>query len=624
MSRSLFFRLMMGVGVLVLLIPCLAQKEAAVPRTPAEWIAALTTAVNKKDRAEIARVAHLSAEQVPGWVWETSTKQWQGSLLTSPDGKTQWVTFSAWHTLESDNDHLHTFTAAPDGLHLGAEIEKETEPGSLRILHHDLNVRFQPSRKFTQITDAVAFHEEEKPSPVSLVRLSSDFKIRELRLNNAKGKAIGFQQSGGFVAFEMPQEADFTLYFAYEGVVNHRGSDFISDNEATINSYWYPHIARQPTTATTVVTTPLATWSALAIGELESDVKNPDGTHTLTFKNEIPVCFYTVTAGRYYVTSRNLGERKLSIYLRDDLPAVAENCLNQLEKALPFFESEFGAFPYSRYAIVELRGPFGGALESYSFATFGPQMLPGTIVHELAHTWWGGAVTCTYTRSMWNESFADYSDGLFERRRQKPEPFVSSRAGELQRNALPYKGFSLVAAHDTSDMRQASVGYGKGSLVLRVLEEELGQDKMRACVQAFYAAHARGKAVEWSDFEKIVNKTTGKDYRWFFAQWMERKGLPALSLSNVRSVKTNAGYVIVGEIVQSGAPYRLTLTVRGTTADGQNQYHSLVIDKARTPFRLQSLTPLVRVTLDPDRVLPLAAPPDTPRDVDTTVWESKR
>ena len=37
------------------------------------------------------------------------------------------------------------------------------------------------------------------------------------------------------------------------------------------------------------------------------------------------------------------------------------------------------------------------------------------LVHEIAHTWWGGVVPNTYTRTLWNESFAEYSDGLYGR-----------------------------------------------------------------------------------------------------------------------------------------------------------------------------------------------------------------
>ncbi len=623
MSRPFLIRLLLCLGVVVLLVPCSAQKDSNTASPLDAWIASLTLAVNRKDRAEFARISNLPAEQVSSWIFETSTPQWQGTLLTSPDGKTRDVAFSAWHTLESDGDHLHPIIPLENGFRLGAEIEKETEPGSLQIINHSLTVAFQPARKSAQITDAVQFHWRDKPAPSAIVRLSNDFQVKAVRQENAQGQAVPFKQSGGFIWIKTPQASEFTLYFDYAGVVDHRGSDLIHETEATLNSYWYPHIARQPTTAAISIRTPSTAWTALSIGELEKETRNADGTRTLQFKNEIPVCFYTVTAGKYFVTTRTVEGRKLSTYLRDDNPAIAANCLNQLEKAIAFFDKTFGAFPYSRYAIVDLRGAFEGALESYSFATFGPGMLPGTIVHELAHTWWGGLVTCTYTRSMWNESFAEYSDDLFQRETKRLPIVSASRIPSLRRNAVAFRAFTMNDAHDTSDGRQASIGYEKGKLVLRVLEQEIGKEKMLASIRAFLTAHARGKPAEWSDFEKIVTKTTGKDSHWFFAQWAERKGMPALSLQNVRTLKGSTGYTVEGEIVQSGTPYRLTLPVRAETQAGKNVEQILVLDKPRLAFQFQTESPITSVTLDPQRVVPLAAPPGMPADVDSTVWRAR-
>ncbi len=621
LSRSVLIRFLLCLSVVVLLVPCRAQKDGLEPLP--RWIASLTLAVNRKDRAEFARVANLPVEQVPAWIFETTTPSWQGTLLPSPDSTTRWIAFSAWHTLESDGDHLHSLFETEAGYKLGAETEKETDTGNLKITHHALNVAFQPARKLAKISDSVQFGWNEKPTKTAIVRLSNNFQVKGVRENDAKGKPVPFRQSGGFVLFETPPEAEFTAYFEYEGVVNHRGGDYIQDTEATLNSYWYPHIARQPATATTTVRTPSPAWTALGVGELEKETRHPDGTRTLIFRNDIPVCFYTVTAGKYFVTSRTVNGKQFHTYLRDDNSALAEKHLDLLEKSLGYFEQTFGEFPYSRYAIVDLRGAFSGALESYSFATFGPGMLPGTIVHEIAHTWWGGLVTCTYTRSMWNESFAEYSDTLFQRETSAVAPLSGSRIPELRRNALAYQTFSMSTAHDTSDGRQASVGYGKGNLVLRVLEEEIGKEKMLASIRGFLSNHARGNPVEWNAFEKIVNKTMGKDYRWFFAQWMERRGMPALSLQNIRTQKRNIGYILEGEIVQSGTPYRLTLPLRAVTSNGKNLDQTLILDKPRMAFRVQSDAPITSVVLDPQRVLPLAAPPNSPNDLDPTVWRSR-
>src|SRR5262249_51104631 len=193
------------------------------------------------------------------------------------------------------------------------------------------------------------------------------------------------------------------------GTVDHPGSDYINDREAVLVSYWYPHIARLPATHGVAVTVPKG-W--LAIGEGDLVGRQDDTTSsTFRFRNEIPTCFFSLDAAAYTATEREGGGRKLSCYqIRPDAERARQG-LDVIEKALPFYEARFGRFPYSHYALVETIGPFGGALEAYSFATFSGGRF-GAAAHELAHSWWGGVLPNPYTRPMWHESFASYSHPL--------------------------------------------------------------------------------------------------------------------------------------------------------------------------------------------------------------------
>src|SRR5205823_5277667 len=126
-------------------------------------------------------------------------------------------------------------------------------------------------------------------------------------------------------------------------------------------------------------------------------------------------------AGPYIITSRMSNGRKLSVYELKPVKGRAERSLDSLEKSLAWFEKSFGTYPYTHYEVVETLGPFGGALEAYSFSTYDRGAF-GAVVHEVSHTWWGGIVPCPYTKNMWNESFANYSDGLFTRQTASKAP----------------------------------------------------------------------------------------------------------------------------------------------------------------------------------------------------------
>src|SRR5205814_1396198 len=135
-----------------------------------------------------------------------------------------------------------------------------------------------------------------------------------------------------------------------------------------------------------------------------------EGTSTTTWRNSIPTSYFTLDMGRYRISTRVWHNHTLAVYLMDSKrqssDTFARDCLDTLQNSLDFYEQNFGVYPYSRFTVVETKGPFEGALEAYSFATFGPQTLPQFIPHELSHTWWGGLIPCTYTHSMWNEAFA--------------------------------------------------------------------------------------------------------------------------------------------------------------------------------------------------------------------------
>ena len=626
-------------------------RSAAPPVVPPEIRSLMrqaTEAVNARDMDALKAVATDAALPTLAWTRSKTTKHWNGDVLVMPVPSrsagganaraasssassagtssrpssivTYLAVFHAWHTCESDGDHIHVIERAGDGWRIGTEIP-ETETGGYRVRDHVLNAAFDVPKQFVTLQDQVKVEAVGTPLlPVCLLRMSEDFRVSKFTLN---GQAAPFQQAGGVLAFVPPapnsgragmqnnsSASSFVVGLNYEGRVNHQGSDYILANEATLDSYWYPHIARLPATSTVTATAPPG-WLAIAQGEKKQERQNADGSVTVTYRNDVPNSYFTVDIGRYTVTRRTVSGRVLSAYLLTANANRAERCLDELAQALAFYDKNFAPFPYTHYEVVETKGPFGGALEAYSFATFGPGTLPNTIAHELAHTWWGGLVPCAYTRSMWNEGFAEYSSGLFSRLNHKPEePLegVEEAPGGGKRRSFgrAFDTVALADAHDTSGGADTSVGYGKGALVMRALEAQIGQETLLRCLQTFVKDHPRGEAAEWPEFARAVQKTTGQDYGWFFAQWVERTGLPRVRLENVTSQADGTGFVVRGEIVQEGEPYRLRLSVRLQTQAGKSLRQSLDVDGARTPFELRSPSAPLRLTLDPDNVLPLA------------------
>jgi len=573
---------------------------------------------------DFAEIASPEARLTDGWVLTANTK-WVVEAMAVPHDSASppfyLAVFHTWHTCESDGDHVYRIETTPGGWKIGAEIP-EGDTAGFRIRDHDLAVATDVPHKTVDITDRVDFERTGEPDPgYAMMRLSEDYtvdKIALLGLTTAAGP-IPFKQAGGVIAFLPPSRNNFTLKMHYSGAVDHPDGDFLHAEEVTLSSYWYPVMARLPATATVTSTAPPG-FTVVAQGELVSSEQVPGGSQT-TFRNSVPVSYFSLDIGRYSITSRKVGSHTLSVYLLDASSSLAKQCLDVTEKALAYYESHFGSFPYTRYGIVQTHGLSSMALEAYSFATFGPHTLPDLIPHELSHTWWGGRVPCTYLHSMWNEAFADYSDDLYHRSLgRQVQPRAAEIAAERHKIAHAYDSMPLDRACDTNDGTQSTIGYDKGHRVLRLLEYELGQDVILKCMSAFLKDHRSGDAAEWPEFEASVNRVTKTDYRWFFSEWLERAGLPNIRFENVQFQDVPGGKQILADIVQSGIPYQLTMDCKVTQRTNGAVFSRQTIDGPRTRLQMSMDSSPASITLDPAGIVPLAPPPGGDQDSDYTVY----
>jgi hypothetical protein len=253
--------------------------------------------------------------------------------------------------------------------------------------------------------------------------------------------------------------------------------------------------------------------------------------------------------------------------------------------------------------VTELYG--GGALEAYSFATYGTGWLPDEDTHEPAHTWFGGLLSNTYMNSYWNESFANFCGGLFNRERP---------VGNVQERRLAFVDpANMARAYNEAPMSQSgafiggtasSLGYGKGATVLQQLERELGTERMVAAMRTWISDNTKGEAAEWEGFERAVAKSSGEGHKWFFDQWVRNPGAPTFEVTDVGTV----GNEVRGRVDFRGVPYRITAEVYAEHADGSVTRTDVVLNPDRkegvSEFRFRLPKKPVLLSFDPyDRIL---------------------
>jgi aminopeptidase N len=603
--------------VLFLVPAIFTSRSGAQGTAPADLTALLSKAQQALKSGNTEALKPLG-ENVSTFEWlshraRAADTKWQAYLLPVPGGAEKsmpvdspyLLVFSAYHSCQSIADHFHKVIKTSQGWRVGAELP-ETNTLGYRVRDHKFTIRFDlPSSSAFLTDDVMVERTSAAAGDPCLLRLSSNMLIDSVKY---KGQSFKAEYCPGVIAFTPPNEKIFTLSLVYHGAFTQPGMDsYVKETEAYLNSYWYPHIARLPAKYGCSVTV-LKGWTADGQGE-PTGREEKRHTTVFSFRNEIPVSYFSVDAGPYIITSRMVNGRKISTYQLRENPAGANRALDEVTRSMAVLEKSYGPFPYNHYELIQTLGPFGGALEAYSFATFAGRDY-GAVTHELSHTWWGGILPNPYTKTLWNESFAVYSDGYVQRQIAVTKPAHAARglhaAPSFGRNLTTAYGVPISKAFDTENPVEGSVGYGKGATVLAMLEDLLGTDTMLRCMRRFRDDHVSGEAADWPEFEKAVNKTTGKDYRWFFEQWTERPGVPIVSLANVKRLPGDGNTLIRGEIVQEGKPYRLAIPVVVEAANGKTVTKIVETTGAVTTFEMRSVFPPATLRLDPEGTVLMA------------------
>ena len=407
-------------------------------------------------------------------------------------------------------------------------IDEQTKDG-LRLRHHKVHVQFDIGRKEAGIMDYVNAEVTPNSLKFHALRFSPCYKVSSITDGT---KAVPFKQSGGIVMIPKQPNGNFSFTIAYTGTVklpNYAGS--ISPAIATLtNDYWYPMVNRMPTTYEISVVPPDKDWTVVAQGNyLGKDTKTKLVAEM--FKMDLPTIYWSLTVLKTRHVSEKFDGRTLQMWSPRVDPKRMELQPKLYAPIIRLFEKEFGTFPFDSYGALDSPVYGGGALEAYSYATYGGG-LPEEDAHEPSHTWWGGILPNTYLKSFWNESFANWSAGFYAR--EVPIGNSLDRREAFQTVSLPeeeYNNATLMNSGVLTGTAGGSLGYGKGALVLSMLEHLIGSTNLVDCMRYWVQTHQKGDPAEWEEFESIViSRMAQFQLQDFFDDWFKRPGFANVSL----------------------------------------------------------------------------------------------
>jgi len=302
-------------------------------------------------------------------------------------------------------------------------------------------------------------------------------------------------------------------------------------------------------------------WTVLSNSPTVQPTSEGDGLGRFTFEPTPPISTYitAIVAGEFHtVTDSYAGkaaEVPLSISCRQSLVEHldADRIFATTKAGFAVFEEHFEIpYPFADYAQVFVPEFNAGAMENAGCVTLRDEYLfrsrttnaayegrDNTILHELAHMWFGDLVTMTWWDDLWlNESFAEWASHFAQaKRRQNGEPgddpwatFANSR------KTWAYRQDQLPSTHpiaaDMVDLEAVELNfdgitYAKGASALRQLVAFVGEDEFLAGVRTYFARHAWGNT-RLSDLLSALTEASGRDLSHFAAEWLQTSGVNTL------------------------------------------------------------------------------------------------
>src|SRR5580658_7810702 len=265
----------------------------------------------------------------------------------------------------------------------------------------------------------------------------------------------------------------------------------------------------------------------------------------------VPTYITAVAAGPYYVVRDEHDGIPLGVFCRQSLAEYLDpdEILEVTRQGFDFYHNSFGIkYPFEKYDqlfVPEFKeGAMENAgcvtfLEAYIFRSrvtdFAREARGETILHEMAHMWFGDLVTMRWWDDLWlNESFATWAGTLAQAEATRWTSAWTTFA-QLYK-AWAYRQDQLPTTHpiaaDIPDIHAVEVNfdgitYAKGASVLKQLVAWVGRDNFLTGVGRYFAQHAWGNAT-LGDLLAALQDASGRDLASWSKKWLETAGVNTL------------------------------------------------------------------------------------------------
>jgi aminopeptidase N len=529
----------------------------------------------------------------------------------------------------------------PAPIEMGLPPAPGRYDGSMDVLHYDVELLIPPANDRIQGRAAITYRSRTPGAhPVIL-----DLTGLAVESVTWEGERVPFTHTEGTIRFQSPGSS--MAGDTHEVEVHYRGTpddglimrntvhgepSAFADNWPNRARFWFPssdHPSDKATVAFTVHAP--AERQVVANGNLlragtptpPEAVGGLEGLRSWTWATRVPIPTYLMVVGvaEMEAMSGGLGACGLApaspradgcvevthwAYAADT--AHARRVFGRSARMLDFYARLVGPYPYEKLANVQSATRFGG-MENASVIFYSEQALAqgrnieSTVAHEIAHQWFGNSVTAADWPHLWlSEGFASYFGPLFFEAAEG----VGAFRGMIEGNRQVYLASDVThrpivdgSSENLMELLNRN-SYQKGSLVLHMLRDLLGDEAFFEGIRRYYARYAGGNAVT-GDLQAVLEEVHGESLDWFFRQWLHNPGHPKLQLDWVWDARANEVEVVIRQVQDPAWPtFRLPAELEFVLPGGGSWRVERVVDGREWRERIPMQAPPTAVNFDPD------------------------
>ena len=507
------------------------------------------------------------------------------------------------------------------GLLSGAMVARENNLPVMDIQHYEITAQVVPEEsllkgqvriRLTVLEDAVSLPFELN-NRISLLEVRDEENIQFSSLfDNFDSGRFRIRGSKSFV-----KGMEKTLIFDFEGVIEGQQYAFLDtprEESAAIfpdgallltEGKWFPSYGLSLDAATFIIriTVPLG-FTVVGAGILES-IETLGVTETFTWSSQEPITNVPVIVERFFRQQYEKPPLTLTFYVAEDFEGELSPFADEILSMLEFFGEEYGPYKGSTLNFVRLRNVKLPSISSSQLVLLNSNIFDNhslQIMHlaqKVAHQWWGESVRFRTSSDAWlADGFAAYA-ALRYVQKNYPDQFTLQLARQAVQT-LKYESQAPISRGlqlKNGSPEYESIVSSKSSWVLYMLSQLVDPKNLNLILRDWYQEKS-GQSVSTAEWVDFVEEQTGKDYSWFFAQWVDQVGVPEFLVNYTIYKLKEGGFKIRGQVKQSLELFRMPLELIIQTK-GQPEEKQLKVNGRNTSFTFYTETLPLKIEFDP-------------------------